>query len=169
MALASSYHFVSAGDLPEIDGKTSMRDVYELLKSRDVGAFVLIEDNRPVYYVKAAELGQLVLRMAQAYPNAQYENESIRDLVRNALEQQPIVPVWPDPVGDNAEEASLTQADPAAFVVVDSGKRMGWFLNHEHVVEAKTRRPRYKCPDGHETFDPDSGKCWCGLGLEAAA
>jgi hypothetical protein len=161
-SLKESQHFVLSAGIPRISGSTTFREVYQVLERDRKGAFLLLQKDLPVSYVKAYPLAEKVITDAKGdVEKLRFRSgQSIQEVVAELSAQLPAVPVSAQPVDVTADESDLQQRGDTAFTVEEVGQPVGWYLNHETVYEAQTERTIFICRRNHRNTDPDSGTCW---------
>jgi len=175
--LKDSWHFTPVDQIPQIDGLTPFREVYQLLSQSGRGGFLLLDEGKAQNYVKAYELADAVVRHTVKDVNqmtwlSQSERDlalieqfkiisdtSIKEIVRNASRWTPVVPVDQAPIDVIADEQELRAQDERVFDVQEAGESIGWYLNHETVKHTLTEKPVFICKNGHRNPNSDHGTC----------
>jgi hypothetical protein len=158
-SLRSSFKFVSAETLPQIESTTTFQEAYSQLSRRKFGGFILSEKGVPRSYVKGLELAEKII--AQASGNHQrlriYCSQPIGLLIAELAANEALVPVVD---AQTSNESELQDRADTVFRVVDGSGFVGWYLNHEGVLETATRKTVFICQQGHRNADPDHGTCY---------
>jgi hypothetical protein len=167
MSITSPDHFVASEAVPTISSEFPLRQVYSTLATRNSSGFVLTRNNIPVKYVKAGELGSVILR-DWGSALAEYTDMPIGDIVTQLESSGAIVPVRAD-VDASGDANLLFSPVQEVFPVTREGRNIGWFLNHEILRATATGRTVWICANPgnpHENADPDSGTChYCPFGF----
>src|SRR4029077_1780201 len=121
----------------------------------------------PVKYVKARELGSIILdRWGTALGD--YTDLPIGDLVSQLESSEAVVPIRQE-VDAAADAEPLFSPVQEVFRVTSGGRFIGWFLNQELLRATATGRTVWICAnpnDPHANADPDSGTChYCPFGF----
>jgi hypothetical protein len=161
-SLRQSPHFVPEGRIPSFPGGTPFREVYQGLERSGTGGFLLVQGDLPASYVRAYPLAEKAIAEAKGDVEKLQRlcQQPIQEVVTEFSRQAPVVPVHTDSVDVKDEEGPLQQRVDTAFLVKEVGRPIGWYLNHESVLEAQTERAIFICRRGHRNTDPDSGSCW---------
>jgi len=160
-SLMSSFHFVPLSDVPVLSDSTPLRAAYSHLAKAGRGGFIL-ERGSTRTYVKAAQLAAELLQRADTGPEGmtQLADESLGEVLSRGIGAGGLVPIMEQPVDVDADVAGLTRQPETVFRVVDTGKSVGWFLNHETVRDTMTQKTWWICAKGHRNPDPDHGTCY---------
>jgi hypothetical protein len=70
----------------------------------------------------------------------------------------PLVPVVAAP--DGATEGQLHAVEETVFEIREDDRHIGWYLNHETVLDATTKKTVFVCANGHPNPDSDHGTCY---------
>ena len=178
MSLKTSYHFVNAEDILNVQGITKFRDLYDLLSARQHsgGFFVKVDGHNN--YVKAADFAATVLRRAVAEAIlqrglsdeeaasvqtrvAEITDSTVESLLREVIRELPVVPVHGEPATPAADEQHLQDRHDMVFEVHDGPEKVGWYLNHEGVRATTTTKTVFVCGNTppHENPSADNGSC----------
>lgn len=160
--LTSSPHFISLLQMPTFDAGTPVLKVTQELARRNRGGFVIDEGERKVFIKGAALLEGLIRgpRISLREMTTQTDM-TIGRLCSMSEVQDAVIPVEEQPVGSNADAFSLQKITvDKVYVVRDDSGLIGYFLNHETVVDPATKRIVYICGNGHRNADPDHGSCY---------
>ena len=158
MSLKSSWKYLTHERLPRIDSGTSFMETYSQLSRSNSSGFLLSEKGEVRGYVKAHVLANIIVQ--QANGDAQRLRQSSAEQIGEVISKAgiPLVPVEPTPSG--ATEDSLYAANETVFQVLDPDGTVGWYLNHETVRDAATKKTVFICSNGHRNPDSDHGTCY---------
>lgn len=168
-SLKNSWKFLESERLPRIDSKTTFEQVYSQLNRSNCSGFLLSVLGEVRGYVKADELAQKVVN--QAHGDSQvlrtYSNAPIGELLIDFA--TPLIPVRT--VSTAAIEAALDETkEDMVFRVTEDEGTVGWYLNHNTVREAATKKTVFLCANGHRNPDADHGTCYhCPFPIVATA
>lgn len=184
--LDSSDHYVPYDRLTQISEDSRVQDAFRIMSETQTGSLLVCAGEQPRWYVPGDWLKEVYdkLRLepgleAPAVP----ENLTLQTLLTEPLAGPPgqlvevLQYIWKeretepsqvlpisiaDPVSINEEASSLQDRSDAVFLVLDDSRQpVGWFLNHEDVLQGLlTRPPVFVCTNGHENPDPDEGRCY---------
>lgn len=162
--LKNSFHFVSLTGIPQIEASTPFHEVYAQLSNSKRGGFILTEGGWPKNYVKAYKLAENIVNKNK---NNVEEMKKISNIpigqllsMNRELSGEVIVPIGRDSVDISSEETTLQNQSDTVFRVSESGEFIGWYLNHETVLNTHTEKTVFFCEKGHENTDPDHGTCY---------
>jgi len=157
-SLKSSWRFVSQDKLPRIDAGTNFKDAYSQLNRSGGSGFVLSAMGEVRGYVKGDQFAAAVVTQANgdAQQLREYSTKQIGELITQFAVD--LVPVVPAP--DGATEAQLHAVKETVFEVREDDLHIGWYLNHETVLDATTKKTVFVCTKGHENPDSDRGTCY---------
>jgi len=167
----SPEHFVSLEDLPQFDGRTVFRKVFSELNRRGRSGFVVASANGVTRYVKGMELAEAAVKLAgskhdQFLPNAradalrQVSDTAVGQVLDMEWAKSSVLVIPATPVDSSADAAPLQNAADAVFAIVQLQRPVGWFLNHEVVMQTSTGKPVFVCENGHDNPDSDHGSCY---------
>jgi hypothetical protein len=157
-SLKGSWKYLALEKLPRIDTGTLFKDAYSQLSRSGCSGFLLTDKGEVQGYVKADDLAAAVVTRARGDGQKlrEYSAAQIGSLINNfALT---LVPVIAAPAG--ATEPDLYAADETVFRITEADGSTGWYLNHETVRDAATRRTVFICTNGHRNPDSDHGTCY---------
>jgi len=161
--LRQSSHFVPRGELVVIEPEQTLRDVYHTLsQAKRGGGFVIRQPGHKDNYVRADRLAKAV-QGAVGNNLREWERFSaapVGELISRFPTADILVDVDQNRVETSAEEAPLQNRSDRVFAVVEGGRFVGWYLNHETVHDASTSRTVFVCSRGHSNPDPDHGTCY---------
>lgn len=157
-SLKSSWRFVSQEKLPRIDAGTTFKDTYSQLNRTGGSGFVLSDMGSIRGYVKGDQLAAAVVQKANgdAQQLREYSAKQIGEVITQFA--TPLVPVAPVP--DGATEGQLHAVDETVFEIREDDRHIGWYLNHETVLDATTKKTVFLCTNGHQNPDSDHGTCY---------
>jgi hypothetical protein len=157
-SLKASWRFLAQEKLPRIDAGTTFKDTYSQLNRSGTSAFLLSDGGKVRGYVKGDELAAVVVQRAGG--NAQQLREYSAKQIGEVITQfaTPLVPVVPAPVG--ATEGQLHAIAETVFEIREDDIQIGWYLNHETVLDATTKKTVFICTNGHVNPDSDHGTCY---------
>ena len=157
-SLTSSWKYLAQDRLPRIDSSTSFMETYSVLNRTGASGFLLNDKGQVRGYVKAHDLAQMIVQ--QANGDAQKLRESSAEQIGQIISTAgwALVPVTPLPAG--ATEQTLHAAGETVFQVTDPDGNVGWYLNHETVRDAATKKTFFICANGHRNPDSDHGTCY---------
>jgi hypothetical protein len=157
-SLKSSWRFVAQEKLPRIDAGTTFKETYSQLTRSGGSGFLLSDSGKVRGYVKGDELAAVVVQQAQgdAQQLREYSAKQIGDVITQFA--APLVPVAPIPAG--ATEGQLHAIEETVFEILEDERQIGWYLNHETVLDATTKKTVFICTNGHVNPDPDHGTCY---------
>jgi hypothetical protein len=145
---------------PTFDQSTPVLDAFQALAQHDLGAFIYKAPGAE-YLVRADRLATHLFGKDKEIPWLRKTTVLPLGRVLSAggkwglrVQSAPL-----EPTTDPSPFQSLDQ-DLVFQVVGAEGGRLGWFLNHETVLEPATRRVFFKCENGHRNPDPDHGTCY---------
>jgi hypothetical protein len=120
--------------------------------------FLLSDKGEVRGYVKAQELAAVVVQQANADVQQlrEYSAERIGEVIARFAAS--LVPVVPAPAG--ATESQLYAAGETVFQIIEPDGSVGWYLNHETVRDAATKKTVFICTNGHRNPDSDHGTCY---------
>jgi hypothetical protein len=158
LSLRESWKYLSYERLPQIDAETTFMEVYLHLNRSGCSGFILTDRGEPRGYVKADELAARVVARASgdAHELREYSSKSIGEII--SIFSLPLVPIRPAVRG--ASESDLYQAEETVFRIAGADGSTGWYLNHETVRDAATKRTVFICSNGHQNTDSDHGTCY---------
>jgi hypothetical protein len=144
--------------LPRIDAGTTFKDTYSQLNRSGCSGFLLSDTGEVRGYCKGDELAAVVVK--QAHGDAQKLREYSTARIGEVITRfgASLVPVVPTPAG--ASEAELHAAGETVFDVIEDDRHIGWYLNHETVLDATTKKTVFICTNGHPNPDSDHGTCY---------
>jgi hypothetical protein len=152
-------HFVSIQDMPSFDGSTPVLDVYKRLAEAKRGGFILKEGKEQLF-VKAGDLAEETM-IDSPSDVRNVVADTIGNLCKRAGVGGAIIRVESDPVPDGSDPTLLQREhDDKVYAVIRGGRSIGYFLNHESLLNPATKPPRYVCANGHKNRDPDHGYCY---------
>ena len=163
MNIKLSDHFLPKGILPEIGSNLSVRDVFaKIFESRNDG-FILTDLGEPRMYVVGSTVADALLAQATR-PNAEDTGKALNELAGTSIGRwisQPQVRAYALQVtgADHPDESQLRSQVDAVFRVTDGELDLGWYLNHESILNTATGRIVWICSKNHENPDPDHGTC----------
>jgi hypothetical protein len=167
--ILTSAHFVRPDKLATFSEQTPLQTVFAELGSQEGAAFVLLASTgRPKALVNAHALATTAL---DAHGN---DLQAVLKMpVGTLLGAATSVPVHAEDVKIGAATVQSLQAAPdTVFRIAGEVGTVGWFLNHETVLEVLTPKPVFLCtgPKRHRNTDPDSGRCsFCPFKLELSS
>jgi hypothetical protein len=161
MTYINSEKFFSRGLLPEIEVTVPVREVFARISKETGNGFVLTQSGRPYRYVVGKSLVSSFLQRTQP-------QEDRTDVIGRFAESR--AGSWissPDILSFPIETAERTKTTleqlenrpDMVFEIVDAGTPLGFYLNHENVLNAATGRIVWVCKQGHDNADPDHGTC----------
>lgn len=156
--LKASWRYLAPEKLTRIDTGTLFKDAYSHLNRNASSGFFLTERGKVRGYVKADVLANAVVSQANgdAERLREYSSTQIGALITSL--GMSLVPIKPVP--DGATEPELYAAPETVFQVTEPDGSTGWYLNHETVRDAATRRTVFICTNGHRNPDSDHGTCY---------
>ena len=158
-SLKSSWRFVSQEKLPRIDASTTFKDTYSQLSRSGGSGFVLSDMGEVRGYVKGDQLAAAVVRKANgdAQQLRDYSAKHIGDVITQFA--FPLVPVLPVPQGATEEQLHKVVKE-TVYEIREDDRHIGWYLNHETVLDATTKKTVFVCTKGHPNPDSDHGTCY---------
>lgn len=158
-SLRNSWKYLTQEKLPRIDTGTIFKEAYAQLDRSGSSGFLLVDKGNLRGWVKADRLAQAIVKEADG--NAQRLRELSAEQIGKVVERlapKVLVTVTDAPPG--ATEAMLEQADETVFRISEADGTTGWYLNHETVRDAATKRTVFVCQVGHRNPDSDHGTCY---------
>lgn len=157
-SLKSSWRFIAMEKLPRIDAGTTFKDTYSQLNRSGCSGFLLSDTGQVRGYCKGDELASVVVKEANG--NAQKLREYSAEQIGKVITRMGayLVPVVLAPAG--ATDLELHSAEETVFEVVEDDRSIGWYLNHETVLDATTKKTVFICTNGHANPDSDHGTCY---------
>jgi hypothetical protein len=157
-SLKGSWKYLSEDKLPRIDSGTSFMETYSQLTRSGSSGFLLFDKGMLQGYVKGHALAHLVVQQANGDPQSlrQYSAEQIGAVISKVGSS--LVPVSPTPAG--ATEKALEAMGETVFRVIEPDGSSGWYLNHETIRDAATKKTVFICSKGHRNPDSDHGTCY---------
>lgn len=161
--LKQSGHFISRADLVVVEPEQTLQEVYHTLsQAQRGGGFVLGQPGDKAKYVRADRFAKAV-QGAVGNNLQEWERFSatpVGDLINRFPSVDILVDVDENRVETSVEESPLQNRSDRVFAVVEEGRFVGWYLNHETVHDASTSRTVFVCSRGHSNPDPDHGTCY---------
>jgi len=161
--ILGSAHFVPLANLTSVDSNQRLSDVYRQLSEAPLtGSFILRESGRGEKYVKAPALATAIASFV-GNDVSKWETFSempLAEIITRVPTTGVFVDIDPRSVEASSEEEGLRNMADRVFPVAQHGKLIGWYLNHESVLNVTTSRTVFICSRGHRNPDPDTGTCY---------
>ena len=136
--------------------------IYKKLAALERGAFIY-RTGESNYFVEAHRLAADLFRNGPKAVGAKEARNraalSLEQALDRARDRALLIEI-PVPVEVTMDTAPLQQRGDAVFSVVENGAPLGWFLNHETLLDPATKRVVFLCENGHENRDQDHGVCY---------
>jgi hypothetical protein len=157
-SLRNSWKYLAQERLPQMDAATIFREVYSQLNRSGCSGFLVSAQGEVQGYVKADELAKKVVEQASGIPQTLrvYCSQPVGEVITEFA--MPLVPVLPAATG--ATESVLQETGDTVFRIAEANVTVGWYLNHEGVREAATKKTVFICTNNHRNPDPDHGTCY---------
>lgn len=161
MALNTTPNWLGYEQLPRLTEDDTLLDAFRRMAEANVGAVMVYANQKPHKYLPGEWLKSAYFRLREMQSEeVNSAEEPLRTVLKRALDLPPITAGLSTSL--NSTEVELQDGGDTVFLVRgDNGQSLGWFLNHDTVVQSFHKPPPvFLCENNHENPDPDHGFCY---------
>jgi len=159
--LIDSGHFVAWQQMPTFDAGTPVLDVYRALADAHRSGFVMKDGDRRLFVNGGILVDEAIESSADLMRLATIGGEGIGALCRRVGLRSAVIPVELEAIAAGIDISPLQNtAEDRVYLVSDSSTLIGYFINHETLLDPATKRIQFICENDHSNPDPDHGTCY---------